>query len=81
MLVEEKENTVDEMLLESTNLTKDETKDNLTKEKPAVKEDSTDDIIDGIETTGGDERGKFTFKSGDSVYFGDTKKELIETCK
>ena len=73
-------NSVDEKLSQSTT-SQEETTETLTKEEPEVKEDKkqdvVDSIIDGIEETDGDERGKFTFKIGDSVYFGDTQKEVV----
>jgi len=76
----QEETIVDETVSESTAL-QEETSENLTKDNAEVKKDTKEEVeeavLEGIELTDNDERGKYSFQIGDSIYFGNTKKEVL----
>ncbi len=49
-----------------------------TEETPKTVKEATDEYLDDIQPLENDERGKFSLKVGDSIYYGETKKEVIQ---
>lgn len=87
-MADEKKETTETKVDEPSKSTssQEETKEETTKVETEVKEEKVttetieekkETILDGIESTDGDERGKFKYEVGDSVYYGNTEKEVV----